>query len=209
MTTGLRRFASRTAAPAAPSAAPEERCAMCAETLAARHGHVVDLDRRSLVCACRACYLLFTHDGAGGGRYRAVPDRYRYDPATRFTDADWDELGVPVDTAFFFVSSTVDRVVGCYPSPAGATECLLDLDGWDRVADAHPLLRVACPDVEAVFVTRTDRGREAFLVPIDACYALVGELRLLWRGFDGGDEARAALAAFVATARERSRPVEA
>jgi hypothetical protein len=180
---------------------------MCAETLSEWHGHVVDMERHTLACACRACYLLFTHDGAGRGRYRAVPDRYGTDPSTPFTDADWDQLGVPVDTAFFFLSSTVDRVVGCYPSPAGATECQLDLDGWGRVAAAHPLLRAPRPDVEAIFVTRTDHGREAFLVPIDACYALVGELRLVWHGFDGGEEVRAALATFVATARERSRPV--
>ena len=39
-----------------------------------RHGHLVDTDKRSLACACRACYLLFTHQGAGtGGRYRAYP----------------------------------------------------------------------------------------------------------------------------------------
>jgi hypothetical protein len=192
---------------APPAAAPVERCALCAETLSGWHGHLADHDRHTLVCACRACYLLFTHDGAGGGRYRAVPDRYRHDPSTPFTDADWDELGVPVDTAFFFTSSTADRVVGWYPSPAGATECLLDLDGWGRVAAAQPLLRAASPHVEAIFVTRTDRGREAFLVPIDACYALVGEVRLVWHGFDGGEEVRAALRAFVETARERSRPV--
>ena len=32
---------------------------------------------------------------------------------------------------------------------------------------------------------------EAHLVPIDACYELVGLLRQVWRGFDGGQEARA------------------
>jgi hypothetical protein len=132
-----------------------------------------------------------------------VPDRYRHDPDHPLTDADWDELGVPVDTAFFFASSEVDRVVACYPSPAGATESLLDLDGWNRVAAEHPLLGAALPDVEAVFVS----NREAFLVPIDACYRLVGTLRLAWHGFDGGQEVRDALAAFLATARERSRPI--
>ncbi len=37
-----------------------------------------------------------------------------------------------------------------------------------------------------------------FLLPIDRCYALVGELRLRWQGFDGGAEAHAALASFLA-----------
>ena len=31
-----------------------------------------------------------------------------------------------------------------------------------------------------------DGGAECFIVPIDACYELVGHLRRLWRGFDGG-----------------------
>ena len=51
-----------------------ERCEMCREVLGERHGHVVDLEKRSLACTCRACYLLFTHEGAAGGRYRAVPE---------------------------------------------------------------------------------------------------------------------------------------
>ncbi len=43
---------------------------------ATEHDHLVDLEQRSLLCTCRGCYLLFTPDGAGGGRFRAVPDRY-------------------------------------------------------------------------------------------------------------------------------------
>jgi len=49
-----------------------ERCEMCRDVLGERHGHVVDLGKRSLACTCRACYLLFTHEGAAGGQYRAV-----------------------------------------------------------------------------------------------------------------------------------------
>ena len=41
---------------------------MCQTVLDGRHGHLVDLDKRSIACACRACYLLFTHVGAAGGR---------------------------------------------------------------------------------------------------------------------------------------------
>lgn len=39
---------------------------------------------------------------------------------------------------------------------------------------------------------------ECYLVPIDICYELVGRMRLLWQGFDGGAEARADLQAFFA-----------
>jgi len=192
------------AAPAAPTGA---RCELCGAVLGARHGHVVGLDQRSLRCACRPCYLLFTREGAATGRFRAVPERYVSDPAHRLTDADWDELQIPVTTAFFFTNSELDRVVACYPSPAGATECLLDLDSWERLRRTHPLLAEAAPDVEAVYVTRTDAGLEAFLVPIDACYALVGQVRLHWRGFDGGEPVRRAMAGFVDDLRARSRPL--
>ena len=49
-----------------------------------------------------------------------------------------------------------------------------------------------------------EHGYEVFLIPIDECYSLVGELRLLWTGFDGGAEVRAALAAFLDGLRKRA-----
>jgi hypothetical protein len=58
------------------------------------------------------------------------------------------------------------------------------------------------PDVEALFVNRADE--EMFLIPIDECYALVGELRLRWQGFDGGAEAHAAVAEFLSGLRQRA-----
>jgi hypothetical protein len=226
--TGLRRFVKRPSgapSPGAPSPGPgprlpgadqrtraaddAERCEMCREVLGDRHGHVVDLEKRSLACTCRACYLLFTHTGAGGGRYRSVPERVCYDPDRPLTDADWNELQIPVAVAFFFYNSALGRVVAGYPSPGGVTECELDLAAWDRLAAAYPLLGGLAPDVEAIFINRTGDGNEAFLIPIDESYALVGELRMLWQGFDGGQEARAALATFLTGLRERAVALEA
>jgi hypothetical protein len=181
-----------------------ERCEMCRDVLGERHGHVVDLGKRSLACTCRACYLLFTHEGAAGGQYRAVPEHVYHDPGRPLTDADWNELQIPVAMAFFFHNSALDRVVAGYPSPGGATECELDLAAWDRLAAAHPLLGTLAPDVEAIFVNRTEAGNEVFLIPIDECYALVGELRMKWQGFDGGAEAHAALAVFLDGLRRRA-----
>ena len=222
--TGLRRFATRS--PAAPSGlAPSgpasagpasdgpaavtevrdaERCEMCREVLGGRHGHVVEIEQRSIVCACRACYLLFLSEGAAGGKYRSVPERVRHDPDTPLDDADWNELQIPVAMAFFFVNSALGRVVAGYPSPGGMTECELDLTAWDRLVAAYPLFAAMTPDVEAVFVNRAEPGGEVFLLPIDLCYSLVGELRLRWQGFDGGAEAHAALTAFLAGLRSRA-----
>ncbi|MEU9763181.1 DUF5947 family protein [Streptomyces sp. NPDC047985] len=188
------------------------RCEMCAAPAGEEHRHVVDLDRRALMCCCRPCHLLFTDEGARQ-RYRAVPDRYlRFEGFSPDARA-WDALRIPVGLAFLFRDSTQDRTVAFYPGPAGATESELPLDAWAALVEADPALSMVRPDVEALLVRRADRGggREdvtsCHLVPIDACYELAGRLRTLWRGFDGGREAHAALDAFFERVDARSRPV--
>jgi hypothetical protein len=104
--------------------------------------------------------------------------------------------------AFFFRNSRTGDVSGFYPSPAGATECLLPLDAWEDIERDHPEVASLQPDVEALLV-RVD-PLEAFIVPIDACYELVGHLRRLWRGFDGGTEAHEQVRRFFARMGERS-----
>jgi hypothetical protein len=197
-----------------PAGAPSEvrppagaRCEICGADLGDRHAHLAELDERSLRCVCRPCGLLFAPAGAGGGRLRAVPERYLTDPAHPIAAADWDLLQIPAMPAFLFENGELGRVIACYPSPAGATESLLDLDGWTRLRETYPLLREPAADVEAVYVTRPDAGLEAYLVPIDACFSLVGRIRLNWRGPDGGATVRAALAAFRRDLQARSRPI--
>jgi Family of unknown function (DUF5947) len=185
---------------------------MCATPIAAEHSHVADLQNSSLLCACRACYLLFTQQQAGltsvagtRGRYRAVPDRYLHDPAHPLTADEWEELEIPVGLAFFLRSSQRGEVAAFYPSPAGATECRLDLTAWERMSADHPLLPAMEADVEAILMARTDDRLEHFLVPVDACYELAGRMRLYWRGFDGGSEARQSIAEFLDAVRSRAR----
>jgi hypothetical protein len=190
-----------------PRPAPGEVCELCAESVPTEHNHLVDLERRNLMCVCRGCYLLFTPDGAGGGHYRSVPERYLAFRDLRLSPGQWDALQIPVSVAFFFVNSELGHVAAFYPSPAGATESLLPLDVWDDLVLDHPELGELQPDVEALLV-RVDRASsatECFLVPIDACYELVGHLRMLWRGFDGGREAHDAMGAFFDTVRARAR----
>jgi len=254
---GLRRFVpgAPEEAPATPPAqaaghAPEETCEFCAAAIPADHGHVADLDASTLMCACRACYLLFTHSGASQGwqagpgegagperpggpgegvgqerpagpgdgagqerrlgraRYRSIPDRYLSDPGHPLTVAEWNALEIPVGLAFFLRSTASGDTTAFYPSPAGATECRLDLEAWARIVADHPLVAAAAPDVEAILVSRgplDSGGVDAFLVPIDACYELAGRMRLLWRGFDGGADARQSVAEFLDRVRARSR----
>lgn len=190
---------------AAPRPAPGERCEMCGEPVAAEHGHVVNVAGRSLLCTCRGCYLLFTAEDAALA-YRAVPDRYLSFGNLVVSPGQWDALGIPVSVAFFFLNSTQQRMVAFYPGPAGATESELPLEAMAEVLAANPQLQVLRPDVEALLVRAAGDRVSCFLVPVDRCYELAGRLRRLWRGFDGGEQARAALEEFFATVAARARP---
>jgi hypothetical protein len=199
---GLARFLEKQA-----PVAPGERCELCNESIDEEHPHVVNVESRALLCACRPCYLLFTERGAGSGKYAAVPDRYLFDSGFTLTNAQWDEFQIPVKMAFFFVNSILGQTVAFYPSPAGATESLLPAETWAAVMAANPLFATLQPDVEALLVYRRREAYECFLVPIDACYELVGHVRMHWKGFDGGQEAWEAIDAFFDGLRARSQSV--
>ncbi|OJF11105.1 DUF5947 family protein [Couchioplanes caeruleus] len=199
--TALRRIAR-----SSPSPAESERCDFCAAGIESAHPHVVDLQSRALLCACRPCHLLFTDERANL-RYRAVPQRHLSLPGSAVGDDVWDALQIPVGLVFLFRSSVQNRMVACYPGPAGATESELPLPAWDRMVAHTPRLGLLRPDVEALLVRRV-RGADTtcHLVPIDACYELVGRLRTGWRGFDGGREAHDAMDRFFARLQALSRP---
>jgi hypothetical protein len=175
---------------------------------------VVDLRRRAVCCACRACAVLFREPGAGAGRWRTVPERVLFDPGApgaALGEGEWGALEIPVGLAFLFRSSAAGRWVAVYPGPAGVIESALPLEAWERLAPRIPLAAAAEEDVEALLV-RGERGRaglEVLLVPVDRCYALAGRLRRVWRGFDGGAEARREIEAFFAELRARARPLGA
>jgi len=199
----LRRLAA-----AQPARRPAgERCEMCAEAIPGEHQHVVNVEGRQLLCVCRGCYLLFTDQGAAL-RYRAVPDRYLVFPDVVIDAPEWDGLEIPVGLAFFFRNSTLGRTVAFYPGPAGATESELPLERWQAILDDHPELGTLAPDVEALLIRRPERdvAGACLLLPIDACYEFVGRMRLLWRGFDGGQDARRYLDEFFTTTAAKARP---
>lgn len=187
------------------SESADERCEMCARAIEAEHAHVVDVKARRLLCTCRACHFFLAQRGARGDRLRAVPDRYRFAAGFVLDEESWTDLQIPVRTAFFLPRSTSGRFAAFYPGPAGATESLLNLSAWDAVAQANPVVAEIEPDVEALLVHGLRGGRfDCFLVPINACYELVGRVRRTWRGFDGGAEAWSEIDAFFAALRGRA-----
>ena len=199
--------------------APEqagERCEMCSEPIRDEHQHVVNVAGRQLMCVCRACYLLFT-DNHADLRYRAVPDRYLAFDGFALDRRAWEALQIPVGVAFFFTNSALERTVAFYPGPAGATESQLDMDAWNAIRGADSRVGLLVDDVEALLV-RVPEARtgsadaescepQTYRVPIDACYEFVGRLRMLWRGFDGGQEARAFIDSFFSDIQARAKNV--
>jgi hypothetical protein len=184
-TSRLRQLAQRSAA---QTQAALEQCELCSELIPPEHRHLIDLDSRELLCACRACTILFDRKAAGGKHYRLVPDRRLRLEGFELDDVSWAELRIPVDMAFFFRLGNEDRMVALYPSPAGPTESLLELDSWEDLERHNPVLRTLEPDVEALLVNRARGARQHYLVPIDDPFRLVAVIRSNWRGLTGGKE---------------------
>ena len=161
------------------------------------------------MCACRGCYLLFLSEGAGGGHFRAVPDRYVAFPDFEFSAG---AMGRPADPGRAWRSSSSTRrsgrVAAFYPGPAGATESELPLDAVGRGGGGQSARSARCSPTSrrSWCASGPDRsGAECYVVPIDLCYELVGRLRRIWRGFDGGQEAHDEIDGFFDRLRERAR----
>jgi len=190
----LRRFARPRAA--------AERCDLCSAALAAEHEHLVDSANRQLLCACTACAVLFSSQEAT--RLRRVPRHVRFLPDFRLSDVQWNSLMIPIGLAFFFRSSVAGKVTAIYPSPAGATESLLDLAAWDELVEENPVLQQMEPDTQALLVNRVRDARQYYLVPIDECYKLVGLIRAHWKGLSGGGAVWEQMQQFFDALRKRS-----
>ena len=176
--TALRNFVRRQ---------PEiERCELCAAEIGEQHRHLIDPQERRLICACEPCAILFAH--AAETKYRRVPRDIRSLDALDLSDQAWNSLAIPIGLAFIFRSSVANQMIGVYPSPAGATETVIDPETWTEIIAEYPALEKAEADVEAVLINRMNGCREYFIVPIDECYKLTGVVRKYWRGFSGGLE---------------------
>jgi|SRR5579863_2448469 hypothetical protein len=199
----LRQFARR------PRRAAEV-CEMCSLELGPEHAHLVELTERRLHCACDACAMLFSN--RSDAKYKRVPRDVRLLADFQMSDAEWDALLIPINLAFFFQNSLDSRVSALYPSPAGATESLLPLEAWTNIVRNNPALDGMEADVEALLANRVGASRglstaEYYIVPIDACYKLVGLIRMHWRGLSGGTEVWKEIGAFFTELRSKAEVV--
>lgn len=173
---------------------PGQRCDMCTASVPEQHRHLLDTQRDELLCACRACALLFERDHAGNGHYRLVPEHRRRLP---LPDTELGSVGVPVGLAFF-VTGPDGKAVAHYPSPAGATRWEVTDETWQRIVELWPPVRDMTPQVEALLVNTSRGARDSWIVPIDDCYRLVALVRTHWQGLSGGSTVWPAVSGFFA-----------
>ena len=178
-------------------------CELCNLQLEHEHPHLLERASGRLLCACNACALLF-HRRDGAARLLRIPRDARRLESFEISDADWSALLLPIELAFFVHKTDAGRVVAYYPSPAGGTESLLDLDAWNSIAASNPVLEQMLPDVEALLVNRTRGNRDYYFAPIDQCYKLTGIIRTAWRGLSGGDAVWRDIDDFFTSLRERA-----
>ena len=185
-----------------PRSVTAEHCDLCSVELGHEHPHLVEPATRKLVCACQACAILFS--SGVESKYRRVPPEIRYLPDFQMTHAQWEGLMIPINMAFFFQNSVTNKMTVLYPSPAGATESLLDFESWQEIVNNNPALKEMEPDTQALLVNRIREPSDYYIVPIDECYKLVGLIRTKWKGLAGGTEVWEAINGFFAQLRERS-----
>ncbi len=157
---------------------------------------------RQVACSCDPCALLFQN--AVGAKFKIIPRDARALPEFQMTDGEWESLALPIDLAFFFYSTPQEKMTAMYPSPAGPTESLLTLTSWEALVRQNQALQNMEADVEALLVNRSNGAREYFIAPIDACFELVGTIRMHWRGLSGGDAVWQEIERFFAKLRAQS-----
>src|SRR6185295_13871651 len=80
------------------------RCDLCSvEIPASRHRHLLELAVHQVRCVCDPCALRF--QDVVGGKFRLIPRDAQALPDFQITDAQWDNLAIPINLAFFYYSS--------------------------------------------------------------------------------------------------------
>jgi hypothetical protein len=114
-----------------------EICELCQRPVSDDHRHLLELDERRILCACEPCMAI----KSGLANYAPVGVRTLWLDDFVFPGELWASFQLPIGLAFFMRSTGTNTVVALYPSPAGATECELHLESWDKLVALNPILR--------------------------------------------------------------------
>ena len=144
--TSPRRPERRRETSAATSAAPSSR---------SDHRHLLHLEERRILCACEPCVAM----RSGDGPYRPTGSRLLWLEGFELPEELWARLRIPIGLAFFMRSSSVGRVVGLYPSPAGRDRMRARARGLGGPLRRQPGCSTALDeDVEGLIVNRIRRA---------------------------------------------------
>jgi len=186
--------------PVAPVGRGDEQCELCTLSLAPKHRHLLHLDERRILCVCETCWAV----RSGDAEFRPVGNRVVWLEDFALSPEQWASFQIPIGLAFFMLSTVSGGVIGLYPSPAGATECELELEAWERLCEDNPVLASLEADAEALVVNRLAEPPQHAIVPVDVAYQLVGVVKASWEGISGGRATEQAVAEFFEGLRERA-----
>lgn len=177
-----------------------EKCNFCGRILSADHRHLVDLSAMRFLCTCEMCMITMAESEI----YKPLPQRHLELNDFRMTDELWSDFLIPVNMAFFVLSSSRNGAVAYYPAPTGATESKLKMEPWNELVQLNPVLNTLIPDLEALLVNRFDTSGQYYVVPIDSCYKLIGMIRISWKGIFGGPEVNDIIRQFFSELKEKT-----
>ena len=177
-----------------------EKCELCGRPVSDDHRHLLELHERRILCACEPCLAI----KSGLENYCPVSTRILWLDDFVFPDELWAAFQLPVGLAFFMRSTGTGSLVALYPSPAGATECELHLESWDKLVELNPILLDLEADAEALVVNRISGEHQHAIVPIDECYRLVGLIKSTWQGISGGNAIEDAVPKFFTFIRDKA-----
>jgi len=180
----------------------EEACEFCSAKLSEQHRHLLDVSRRTIVCACDACALRF--ENSIQSRFKLIPQDTSALPDFRLTGILWENLNLPINVVFISYNRLAGRPTAIYPGPNGAAETPITVEDWQAILADNPELEDLKPDVEALLIDRTGETAGYFRAPIDVCYELVRLIRKHWRGFAGGDRVWLEIETFFARLHEQT-----
>lgn len=149
-------------------------CELCSLPLEARHDHLLEPDARRILCACRACALLFPDESRA--RFRRIRSRAVPLRGETLTEEERAALGIPVRLFYLCPSPLHETVFAVYPNAAGATEATLSLPLWEALGRDRPELRDIEPEVEGLLCDYLGGRSRCFVASVDVCRHFVGLL---------------------------------